>query len=115
MKSLGLSAAEMTKRRHAQSMAAAKRSGYAYVKLMRSRNGEWLDDYKTMQGCSICGERRLPCLDFHHVGDKTKGVGVMRHGTWSLARLKSEVDKCIVVCANCHRMIHAEQMKKGWK
>ena len=54
-------------------------------------------------GCVDCGERRLCVLDFDHVGGKDASVMVLAHSGYGLARLQSEIAKCEVRCANCHR------------
>lgn len=61
------------------------------------------------KGCCKCGEMELCVLDFHHVDPKTKEyrVASIIRGRESLKRLRAELEKCIVVCANCHRKIHA--------
>lgn len=72
------------------------------------RNKKIVTEYKLTHPCTICGESRIPCLDFHHVnGTKETGIGeaIIRH--ISIKRLKAEMEKCIVVCANCHRIIHS--------
>jgi hypothetical protein len=59
-------------------------------------------------GCSVCGERDPVCLDFHHVsGSKDFSLGDVMRGRYSVERIKAELRKCIVVCANCHRKLHA--------
>ena len=59
--------------------------------------------------CVRCGFSAHPeCLDFHHrdPASKTftisKKVGDVKHET-----LLAEIEKCDVLCANCHRMVHA--------
>ena len=54
--------------------------------------------------CADCG-KSYPSyvMDFDHgEGDKVGNVGSMKHRV-SLTRLQEEIDKCEVVCANCHR------------
>ncbi len=56
-------------------------------------------------GCQICGYNKcLAALDFHHVGDKDNDVSELYSGAYTIA----EINKCIVLCANCHREIHAK-------
>jgi hypothetical protein len=60
-------------------------------------------------GCVLCGYSKCAAaLEFHHIGDdKERDVGKIRSAT----ALKREAAKCIVVCANCHREIHAGQIE----
>ena len=59
-------------------------------------------------GCVICGEQEISCLDFHHVNEADKSFNLTGiANTKSLAALRTEVDKCVVVCASCHRKLHA--------
>lgn len=46
-------------------------------------------------------------LDFHHLDptEKDKNVGDLM--SFSTQKLKEEIRKCVVLCANCHRMVHA--------
>lgn len=64
----------------------------------------WLRSFKTE--CKFCGESRYPCLDFHHrdSGAKVATIALVRH--WSRARLMAEIEKCDIVCSNCHRWHH---------
>lgn len=59
--------------------------------------------------CMICGYNRyVGALDFHHIDEKNKSFGLSTKGlTRSWKKTKAETDKCILVCANCHREIHA--------
>ena len=58
--------------------------------------------------CIICGyKRHSGALEFHHLDPQTKEFGISVDGsTRSWARIKAEADKCVLVCANCHREIH---------
>ena len=63
-------------------------------------------DYKGGK-CQICGYNKCAnALEFHHL-DPTLKDFTISGGTRSFNSLKSEVDKCILVCSNCHREIHA--------
>jgi len=59
--------------------------------------------------CESCGYNKcIDALDFHHVNEKEKEFGLSQSGlTRSWERTKKESDKCVLVCANCHREIHA--------
>ena len=59
--------------------------------------------------CMLCGyDRCLEALDFHHIDPKKKDFGLSEKGmTRSWDKIKMEIDKCVLICANCHREIHA--------
>ena len=59
--------------------------------------------------CMICGYSKcVEALDFHHIDPKTKSFGLGLGGlTRSWERVKNEADKCMLICANCHREVHA--------
>ncbi len=58
--------------------------------------------------CQICGYSRCPeALEFHHLESSEKDFGISDKGyTRSWEKIKAELDKCLLVCANCHREIH---------
>lgn len=56
--------------------------------------------------CELCGYNKcITSLDFHHKDPKEKDFSVSGR-TLSFEKLKNEVDKCILVCRNCHGEIH---------
>ena len=59
--------------------------------------------------CEICGYKKcISALEFHHLDPNEKEFGVGEKGyTRSIEAVKNELDKCILVCSNCHREIHA--------
>lgn len=56
-------------------------------------------------GCVRCGENHPSCLDFHHPDDN-KELTIGGPGDHGYLRVKKEIEKCIVLCANCHRKHH---------
>ena len=66
-------------------------------------------------GCSHCGlsePDHLEIYDYHHVDPATKLYGVAKIVTGDLERLMTEVDKCLLLCSNCHRREHARLNKE---
>jgi len=67
--------------------------------------------------CSICGYKRCQrSLSLHHLDPKKKDFGLSSKGlTRSWERIKKEIDKCILLCANCHMEVHEgiTQLPKG--
>jgi CDGSH-type Zn-finger protein len=82
----------------------------------RKRNKKYVDDIKRNSICK-CGESRIECLDFHHRYDKKYRVTIIRKDSYSLQTIDEEIDKCDIICANCHRKYHHKPMTDGshWK
>jgi hypothetical protein len=76
----------------------------------------WLSTIKEEKKleCSICGENRLPVLDFHHRNSEEKDYNIheMANRGFSRKNILKEIEKCDVVCSNCHRMLHYNERKK---
>ena len=70
----------------------------------RSRNRQYVFSFLLEHPCVDCDEGDPIVLEFDHVrGEKTANVSILIHNTSSLKRIQAEIDKCDVVCANCHR------------
>ena len=59
--------------------------------------------------CQNCGYKKcLESLEFHHVRKDIKSFGISAKGyTRSWKAIREELEKCIMLCANCHRELHA--------
>ena len=63
---------------------------------------------RSNNGCAFCEEDELCCMDFHHLDPSQKDVNVSYLcDCKSKERMLREMKKCVVVCSNCHRKIHA--------
>lgn len=63
-------------------------------------------DYKGGK-CSICGYSKcLTALEFHHLDPKEKDINISKINSIDLSKYISELDKCVLLCSNCHREIH---------
>lgn len=84
---------------------------YDYQK--RHRIKKKLVEYKGGK-CEICGYNKcLNALDFHHKNPEEKEFALnTANYNKSFDKLKNEVDKCVLVCSNCHREIHFEENEK---
>jgi hypothetical protein len=69
---------------------------------------KWFKEYKQTLSCEACGESREWVLDFHHKNPNEKdfNIGGKWKNGYSISRLKSEINKCVCICANCHRDFH---------
>ncbi len=77
------------------------------VKKRRKRLREMAREYKGGK-CAICGYKKCSrALGFHHIDPKKKDFGLSSRGlTRSWEKVKLELDKCILLCANCHMEVH---------
>ena len=58
-------------------------------------------------GCALCGYAKcVDALTFHHVAEKDFGIAYKGY-TRSWDKVRMELDKCVLVCGNCHSEIHA--------
>lgn len=66
--------------------------------------------------CELCGyDKCLAALEFHHIESREKEKLISRMRYHSFDKVKPELDKCKLVCSNCHREIHyGEWDCKGW-
>jgi len=56
--------------------------------------------------CRSCGYNKcVGALEFHHINPKEKDFNISGK-SWSYEKLKSEVDKCILLCNRCHTEVH---------
>jgi len=83
------------------------KENYERVKSYRQRMKEKLVEYKGGK-CQLCGYHKcITALEFHHLNPNEKDFGISRYSNLKWDSVVSEVDKCIMVCSNCHREIHA--------
>ena len=65
-------------------------------------------DYKGGK-CERCGYSKcLGSLDFHHKDPQEKDPNYRLMKNWPLKRVKAELDKCSLLCGNCHNEVHYE-------
>lgn len=78
------------------------------VQRRREKLKELAIEYKGGK-CQCCGYNKYKgALEFHHLNPEEKDFGIGERGyTRSFEKVKEELDKCILVCSNCHKEIHA--------
>ena len=67
--------------------------------------------------CAFCGYSRCTeAFDLHHLDASTKEFGLSARGlTRSWEKILAEAEKCVLVCANCHREIHNGFLQPSWE
>jgi hypothetical protein len=75
----------------------------------RARHRAWVYEQKQRsEGCARCDEDDPACLDYHHPDDADKEMTIcemVTHG-YGKAKLRMEMARCELLCANCHRKEH---------
>jgi hypothetical protein len=76
----------------------------------KSVNRELWLEFKATLKCAKCGFSHPAAIDFHHIDSSTKDGEVNRlSGTGSYKKAYAEVEKCIPLCSNCHRIHHWDE------
>ena len=85
------------------------RRAIAQVQAQRAQNRREVLSYLSTHPCVDCGIADAVVLEFDHRDPKQKvaHVGVLMNRRW--ARVRAEIAKCDVRCANCHRIRTADQ------
>lgn len=90
------------KREHYEDNKVAHR---ASVKARQMELNAFIDEQKN-HPCMDCGESYPPyVMDFDHRPDEIKlfGISKARNKGFSLEKIQVEIDKCDLICSNCHR------------
>ena len=86
----------------AKVLATTKASVKKYKEQWRS--------FKATLSCVKCGQNHPATLDFHHIDSSTKEASVNKLIKYrAFKRAMEEVKKCVVLCANCHRIHHHDE------
>lgn len=83
-----------------------KEYNYQHVKTFRKKNK--IKAVKKKGGkCELCGYNKcISALEFHHTDPTKKDFTPSQNMNMSWGKIEKEIEKCILVCANCHREIH---------
>lgn len=93
------------KERHKENVHARKRE-------VRDLARDYVLSYLLAHACIECGEKDPRVLEFHHRHGKDRSVSELVGGGYSIATIQAEIDKCDVLCANCHRKKTMDD--RGW-
>jgi len=97
---------DRSKQHYEENNISLKEKQRLYIQQRR----EWFNEFKKTLKCIKCGENHIACLDFHHRDPKQKEfsiAGAVSHS--NKEKVIKELEKCDVLCANCHRKHHYEE------
>jgi hypothetical protein len=93
---------------------ADKNNMQKQIERVNKRKIKWkykFDQHKIELGCKICGYNKCArALHFHHIdgsSDKNFILSKARSLHFSLEKIEKELEKCVVLCSNCHAEVHA--------
>jgi len=74
----------------------------------KKKSRDWYNEFKSNLKCNRCSENHPACLDFHHStpNEKEFTISKLVGTTYSVKKIKKEIEKCEILCANCHRKYH---------
>jgi hypothetical protein len=74
-----------------------------YSRAARVRTRAFISNYLKDNPCIDCGEANIVVLEFDHLRDKDFNISDAARNGVGIKKLKDEIAKCEVRCANCHR------------
>ena len=82
-------------------------------KRLIQQSQQFIWNYLSEHPCVDCGETNPVVLEFDHVqGEKWKAVGDLARQGYGIKSIQKEIEKCVVRCANCHRI--KTHQERGW-
>jgi hypothetical protein len=81
------------------------------INIKKKAHKIWFVNYKKQLACVTCGYNHPAALDFHHVEQKrsNRKVHELVSDGHTKKRILEEIDKCVVLCSNCHRIHHHDE------
>lgn len=81
------------------------------IRTRKRESKKFIDSFKTE--CSECGEKHPATLEFHHLDSTEKEFEISQAVGYDYKRIEKEIAKCIILCSNCHRIVHWEERQAG--
>lgn len=102
---------EYSRKRYIKHGNRYKKSNKANAEKYKKVGRKLVYEFKLSNPCTSCGESNPIVLEFHHLDPKEKrnDVSNMASHGYSVKSIEEEIEKCIILCANCHRKKTAKQ------
>lgn len=80
---------------------------------LKHKYRDWIVNLKKNSKCIKCGNIDYRVLDFHHRNHKEKdfSISMALVNNYGLSKIRQEIKKCDILCANCHRILHWEERR----
>ncbi len=91
-----------------------KKKHIGYIANIKSKISDYIFEYKKSHSCMDCGflGKDYPeVLEFDHLRDKKFAISMFYVHTSGFNVVKREMEKCDIVCSNCHRIRTAKRRK----
>lgn len=84
---------------------------------IRIRNRNFILNLLKNSSCKDCNNSDYRVLEFDHlpIFKKDNNISSLIHSSHSLEKIKEEINKCEIVCANCHRIRTINRDKKNYR
>jgi len=88
----------------------------AYISRSSQRRRDlkiWFRNITNEDSCHFCKENEPVCIDYHHADPtkKEQTISDLLAKIRSKERILKELKKCVAICSNCHRKLHAGKLK----
>ena len=104
---------EASRRHYAKHREKVIAKAKVYSKAAKNRIRTHINTHLKANPCVDCGETNIIVLEFDHIGDDKKfNISDAARLGYGMKKLKDEIAKCEVRCANCHRKKTYE--RGGW-
>lgn len=90
-----------------------KKCYHSSKKPRRESIRNWVLEYKKKSKCVDCNSKDFRTFEFHHEGNKEFNISDGVNRGFAISKLEEEISKCVVLCANCHRIRHYEENNEG--
>lgn len=79
----------------------------------RQKENEFLSKYKQGKSCALCGyNEHWEILQFHHKDKKSFEITLSKIAKRSPEEIRKEIEKCILICPNCHFLLHLKEKER---
>ena len=90
-----------------------KNNKIKFDRALKERKVKYINHFKREHHCIICGEVSPCCLEFHHLKPEFKSFAISSapcNIKITLKELKTEIRKCVMICSNCHKKLHSNEL-----